>query len=263
MERAAPLSPIRRPGRRPSSQSTGTEAPGLMRSMKYEASFLPGRRRCSGAGSASRSARIATPATSSPRCAFCTRGVHFALENNGWNCTFECEVRVSASGSARRGRSPARGAPPGDPRRRKLSKSVAKAPIAPECTERIVDIPRFCSTPIPPRDAFATDLDTPPSRSVPGAPPVSSHARPPPSPRRSWPMDYRSRRERRNISSSSHGPFSPGAVPRGRGGSSGQGRRRDRRVTREIVGWVPRSPLNPRARLLEVRARGLSDVLAG
>ena len=190
------------------------------------------------------------------------RDVHFALENNGWNCTFECEVRVSASGSARRGRSPARGAPPGDPRRRKLSRSVAKAPIAPECTERIVDIPRFCSTPIPPRDAFATDLDTPPSRSVPGAPPVSSQARPPPSPRRSWPMDYRSRRERRNISSSSHGPFSPGAVPRGRGVSSGQGRRRDRRVTREIVRWVPRSPLNPRARLLEIRARGLSDVLA-
>ena len=108
------------------------------------------------------------------------RDVHFALENNGWNCTFECEAHVSASGSARRGRSPARGAPPGDPRRRKLSRSVAKAPIAPECTERIVDIPRFCSTPIPPRDAFATDLDTPPPRSVPGAPPVSPHARPPP-----------------------------------------------------------------------------------
>ena len=195
------------------------------------------------------------------------RDVHFALENNGWNCTFECEVRVSASGSARRGRRPARGAPPGDPRRRprrrKLSKSVAKAPIAPECTERIVDIPRFCSTPIPPRDAFATDLDTPPPRSVPGAPPVSPHARPPPSPRRSWPMDYRSRRERRNISSSSHGPFSPGAVPRGRGVSSGQGRCRDLRVTREIVGWVPRSPLDPRERLLEVRARGLSGDLAG
>ena len=89
--------------------------------------------------------------------------------------------------------------------------------------------------------------------------PMPAH---PPSPRRSWPMDYRSRRERRNISSSSHGPFSPGAVPRGRGVSSGQGRRRDRRVTREIVRWVPRSPLNPRARLLEVRARGSSDVLA-
>ena len=25
------------------------------------------------------------------------RDVHFALENDGWNCTFECEVHVSAS----------------------------------------------------------------------------------------------------------------------------------------------------------------------
>jgi len=37
---------------------------------------------------------------SSPRCAFCTRDVHFALENDGWNCTFECEVHLSASRSA-------------------------------------------------------------------------------------------------------------------------------------------------------------------
>ena len=27
------------------------------------------------------------------------RDVHFALENDGWNCTFECEVHVSASGT--------------------------------------------------------------------------------------------------------------------------------------------------------------------
>ena len=62
------------------------------------------------------------------RCAFCTREVHFASENDGWNCTFECEVHVSASGgargglrrgprapfarrSARRGRRPGRDAP--------------------------------------------------------------------------------------------------------------------------------------------------------
>ena len=39
--------------------------------------------------------------------------MHFALENNGWNCTFECEARVSAPGGARRGLRPTRGAPPG------------------------------------------------------------------------------------------------------------------------------------------------------
>ena len=26
--------------------------------------------------------------------------MHFALENDGWNCTFECEVHVSASSGA-------------------------------------------------------------------------------------------------------------------------------------------------------------------
>ena len=51
-----------------------------------------------------------------------------------------------------------------------LSKSVAKAPIASERRRRIVDIPRFFSRPIPARGAFATDLDTPPPRLVPGAP---------------------------------------------------------------------------------------------
>ena len=40
-----------------------------------------------------------------------------------------------------------------------LSKSVAKARIAPERWKRIVDIPRFFSPSIPARDAFATDLD--------------------------------------------------------------------------------------------------------
>ena len=41
------------------------------------------------------------------------RDAHFALENDGWNCTFECEARVSAPGGARRGLRPTRGAPPG------------------------------------------------------------------------------------------------------------------------------------------------------
>ena len=43
----------------------------------------------------------------SSRCAFCIsrgafrpRDVRFALENDGWNCTFECEVHVSASEGA-------------------------------------------------------------------------------------------------------------------------------------------------------------------
>ena len=41
----------------------------------------------------------------------------------------------------------------------RLSKSVAKARIAPECRRRIVGVPRFFSPPIPARGAFATDLD--------------------------------------------------------------------------------------------------------
>ena len=43
------------------------------------------------------------PDSSSSRCAFCSREVHFALENDGWNCAFECEVHVSAPGGARHG----------------------------------------------------------------------------------------------------------------------------------------------------------------
>ena len=43
-----------------------------------------------GAGAAIREDNDANPL---PR-----RDVHFALENDGWNCTFECEVHLSASG---------------------------------------------------------------------------------------------------------------------------------------------------------------------
>ena len=43
----------------------------------------------------------------------------------------------------------------------RLSKSVAKARIGPECRKRIADIPGFYSRPIRSRGAFATDLDTP------------------------------------------------------------------------------------------------------
>ena len=56
------------------------------------------------------------------------------------------------------------------PRRRRLSKSVAKARIAPGRAKRNVDILRFLSPPIPSRSAFAADLDTHPPRAVPGAP---------------------------------------------------------------------------------------------
>ena len=44
-----------------------------------------------GAGAAVREDHDANPL---PR-----QDVHFALENDGWNCTFECEVHVSASGT--------------------------------------------------------------------------------------------------------------------------------------------------------------------
>ena len=64
------------------------------------------------------------------------------------------------------------------PRRRRLSKSVAKARIEPERRKRNVDIPRFCSPPISPRRAFATDSDTNPPRTAPGAPCAPPRARP-------------------------------------------------------------------------------------
>ena len=102
------------------------------------------------------------------------------------NCTFECEVHVWAlwGPGAPRPADPARpsgrpswspsdpGRPSRGPRRRHLSKSVAKAPIAPESRKRIVDIPRFSPPPIPTRGAFATDLDKPPPEAVPRAPPA-------------------------------------------------------------------------------------------
>ena len=46
-----------------------------------------------------RGPRRPRPDSSSSRCAFCSREVHFALESGGWNCTFDCEVHVSASGA--------------------------------------------------------------------------------------------------------------------------------------------------------------------
>ena len=78
-------------------------------------------------------------------------------------------ARLGAGGS-RRGRRPTRGAPPGDPRRHRLSESVAKARIPPKHRKRIVDIPRFFSRPIPARGTFATDSDTPPPLDRPRSP---------------------------------------------------------------------------------------------
>ena len=106
----------------------------------------------------------------SSRCAFCSREVQLKVPARVQSARFGARGggagRPGGRGD-RRGRRPRRG-----PRRRRLSKSVAKAPIAPKRRRRIVDIPRFLSPPIPARDAFATDLDTPPPRTAPGAPPA-------------------------------------------------------------------------------------------
>ena len=145
-----------------------------------------------------RGPRRPRPASSPSRCAFCTRDVRFALENGGWNCTFECEVHLSAPEAPAvvavrpaaalpwaRGGAPSRSppsrpvrGPPVGPRRRRLSESVAKAPIAPERRKRNVDIPRFFSPSILARSAFAADLDTPPPRVDPGSPHAPLRARP-------------------------------------------------------------------------------------
>ena len=77
----------------------------------------------------------------------------------------------------RRARRPTRGHPPRPVRGRRLSKSATKAPIEPERTRRNVDIPRFCSPPIPPRGAFVADLDTPPPRTATGTPPAPPRRR--------------------------------------------------------------------------------------
>ena len=108
------------------------------------------------------------------RCAFCTRDVRLKVPVRVQSAHLGARGRVRPPGGGaarergdRRGRRPCRG-----PRRRRLSKSVAKARIAPEHRRRIVDIPRFHPRPIPARGAFATDLDNCPPRVVPGAPPA-------------------------------------------------------------------------------------------
>ena len=106
------------------------------------------------------------------RCAFCTRDVRLKVPVRVQSAHLGARGRVRPPGGGaarergdRRGRRPCRG-----PRRCRLSKSVAKARIAPEHRKRIVGISRFSSRPIPPRSAFATDSDTLPPRPASGAP---------------------------------------------------------------------------------------------
>mgnify|MGYP000969985386 CR=1 FL=1 len=166
------------------------------------------------------------------------RDVHFALESDGWNCTFECEAHVSASGGARRGLRPARGAPPGDPRRRRgsascpnllqrpgLRRSAGRETLifrasARRRSRRETPLQQIWTRPAPNRHRSPTSITPCPPI------PVTAPTRAP---------HHRSRRERGSISLSSHEPFSPGAVVRGRGVSSGRGQRRDRHLTRENV----------------------------
>ena len=141
--------------------------------------------RCSGTGPAPRSATTAAGPflvemrILPSRRAFCLREQRLELHSRVRS------ARLGAGGS-RRGRRPTRGAPPGDPRRHRLSESVAKARIPPKHRKRIVDIPRFFSRPIPARGAFATDSDNRCRRGSPGgAPRVGRRPRrEPPAPRR-------------------------------------------------------------------------------
>ena len=119
--------------------------------------------RCSGTGPAPRSATTAAGPflvemrILPSRRAFCLREQRLELHSRVRS------ARLGAGGS-RRGLRPARGAPPGAPRRCRLSESVAKARIEPGRRRRIVGIPRFPPRPIPSRGAFATDSGRNPVR---------------------------------------------------------------------------------------------------
>ena len=111
-----------------------------------------------------------------PRPALSCERRAFRVGEGGWELRVGGRIsRLGVRGASRgRRRDPCR--PSRGPWRRGLSKSVAKAPIAPESRRRIVDIPRFLSRPIPVWGAFATDLDTPPTRTATGVPPAPSRA---------------------------------------------------------------------------------------
>ena len=142
----------------------------------------------------------------------------------------------------------------------RLSKSATKAPIGPERRRRIVDIPRFFSRPIPPRDVFVADLDTPPPRIIPGASPAPPRARPSPPARRYGPTDRARGRRSKNPTApeSQYGrrtQWGPGSRPHqgnpsakkaagvGRDGGTAEGPDRDR-VTR-LTGAVPANRRSP------------------
>ncbi len=129
------------------------------------------------AGRSPRSARTATGPFLVEMCILLSRGAFCTRE---WRLELHFRVRSArlGVGGARRGLRSTRGGPSGACGGRRLSKSVAKARIAPERAERIVDIPRFYPPPIPPRDAFATDLDTTPPQTATGAPPAPLRALP-------------------------------------------------------------------------------------
>ena len=157
-------------------------------------SFSPGRRGCSGAGSASWASSSAVPGgvvsasgstlvhvvSSAPggesvrRCGLVLRRAGAPPRGGGYDraeAVHESAARPAAALPRARAPLPGvRGGPPGGPRRRGLSESVAKATIAPERARRIVDIPRFLSPSAPARGAFAADSDTPPPRTTPTGP---------------------------------------------------------------------------------------------
>ena len=151
---------------------------------------------------------------------------------------------------------------PFNPPEGRLSESVAKAPIAPGRRRRIIDIPRFHSRPIRSRGAFATDSDTPPPRTVPGAPPAPHRARPPPPPQRRRTHGPRMRQTKQEsngpgIAVRAEAQRGPGSRPHqgesvhekaagvGRDGGTAEGPDRDR-VTR-LTGAIPgsRAPAHP------------------
>ena len=165
-----------------------------------------------------------------------------------------------------------------------MSKSAAKAPIEPERRRRIVDIPRFFSRPIPPRDVFVADLDTPPPRTIPGASPAPPRARPSPPARRSGPTDRARGRRSKNPTApeSQYGrrtQWGPGSRPHqgnpsakkaagvGRDGGTAEGPDRDR-VTR-LTGAVPANRRSPepacamRARRDMIRLRSIRAIPPG
>ena len=166
----------------------------------------------------------------------------------------------------------------------RLSKSATKAPIGPERRRRIVDIPRFFSRPIPVRGAFATDSDTPPPRTVPGASPAPPRARPSPPARRYGPTDRARGRRSKNPTApeSQYGrrtQWGPGSRPHqgnpsakkaagvGRDGGTAEGPDRDR-VTR-LTGAVPANRRSPepacamRARRDMIRLRSIRAIPPG